>query len=291
MRCSGPRSRAGSGARGCRRRWPRVAWRSRGPGKRSQLLPALHAIQERIGWISQPALNYVSRRLAVPPAEAYGVATFYALFATKPRPPVAAHVCDDIACRLAGADGSARPARAGRPGAGDAGRRGRLVAQPVPGPVRPRAGGACSRSPANSRASPAPRRSMPRGSSPPRLDEAEDLRRPPPVPPGDRRGPLPAPGPDRRRRSDARSTTIEPMAATGPWRAIEIGADAVIAEVTASKLVGRGGAAFPTGRKWAAVAAQPAQPHYLVCNADESSPARSRIASCSRATRSRSSSR
>ncbi len=42
--------------------------------------------------------------------------------------------------------------------------------------------------------------------------------------------------------------------------------------MTASKLMGRGGAAFPTGRKWAAVAAQPAQPHYLVCNADESEP-------------------
>ncbi len=42
--------------------------------------------------------------------------------------------------------------------------------------------------------------------------------------------------------------------------------------MTASKLIGRGGAAFPTGRKWAAVAAQPAQPHYLVCNADESEP-------------------
>ena len=36
--------------------------------------------------------------------------------------------------------------------------------------------------------------------------------------------------------------------------------------------MGRGGAAFPTGRKWAAVAAQPAQPHYVVCNADESEP-------------------
>ena len=55
-------------------------------------------------------------------------------------------------------------------------------------------------------------------------------------------------------------------------RALEIGAEAVIAEVTASKLMGRGGAAFPTGRKWAAVASQPAQPHYLVCNADESEP-------------------
>ncbi len=36
--------------------------------------------------------------------------------------------------------------------------------------------------------------------------------------------------------------------------------------------MGRGGAAFPTGRKWAAVATQQAQPHYLVCNADESEP-------------------
>ena len=37
--------------------------------KRSQLLPALHAVQDRVGWISQPALNYISRRLAVAPAE------------------------------------------------------------------------------------------------------------------------------------------------------------------------------------------------------------------------------
>ena len=32
------------------------------------------------------------------------MATFYALFATTPRPPVVAHICDDIACRLAGAE-------------------------------------------------------------------------------------------------------------------------------------------------------------------------------------------
>src|SRR5262245_28645292 len=72
--------------------------------RRDLLIPALHAVQSRVGWISQPALNYVCRRLTVPPAEAYGVATFYALFATTARPPVVAHVCDDIACRLAGAE-------------------------------------------------------------------------------------------------------------------------------------------------------------------------------------------
>ena len=53
---------------------------------------------------ASPRLNYISRRLTVPPAEAYGVATFYALSRRTPRPPVVAHVCDDIACRLAGAE-------------------------------------------------------------------------------------------------------------------------------------------------------------------------------------------
>ena len=72
--------------------------------RRDLLIPALHAVQSRIGWTRQPALNYISRRLTVPPADAYGVATFYALFSTTPRPPTVAHVCDDIACRLAGAE-------------------------------------------------------------------------------------------------------------------------------------------------------------------------------------------
>src|SRR5215207_2096585 len=72
--------------------------------RRDLLLPALHALQDRVGQITQPGLNYVCRRLSVPPAEAYGVATFYALLTTKPRAPIAAHVCDDIACRLAGAE-------------------------------------------------------------------------------------------------------------------------------------------------------------------------------------------
>src|SRR5439155_410779 len=58
------------------------------------LLPALHAAQSRIGWISEGALNYICATLDVPPAEAYGVASFYALFSTTPRPPRVVHVCD-----------------------------------------------------------------------------------------------------------------------------------------------------------------------------------------------------
>jgi NADH-quinone oxidoreductase subunit F len=54
--------------------------------------------------------------------------------------------------------------------------------------------------------------------------------------------------------------------------AFELGPSGVIREVTESKLLGRGGAAFPTGRKWEAVARAPQRPHFLVCNADESEP-------------------
>jgi len=71
-------------------------------------------------------------------------------------------------------------------------------------------------------------------------------------------------------------TSLDDYRVNGGFQALErartIGPQQVIDEVTASGLVGRGGAAFPTGRKWAAVAQQPAQPHYLVCNADESEP-------------------
>ena len=46
----------------------------------------------------------------------------------------------------------------------------------------------------------------------------------------------------------------------------------IIAALKDSGLRGMGGAGFPTGRKWDMVAAQPATPRYVICNADESEP-------------------
>ena len=82
----------------------RVASDGTTDGQRHRLLPVLHAVQNRIGWISPGAINYVALRLDVAPAEVYGVASFYGMFALEPRPPVVAHVCDDIACLTRGAD-------------------------------------------------------------------------------------------------------------------------------------------------------------------------------------------
>jgi NADH-quinone oxidoreductase subunit F len=239
--------------------------------RRSQLLPALHAVQDRIGWISQPALNYISRRLAVPPAEAYGVATFYALYATKPRPPVVAHVCDDIACRLAGAERICEDLGRAVGPEDEAAQDGRI------GWLRSPCLGLCDLAPAamvttagdpSSIASAAP---VDAAGIVARLDGASLDR---PAPPIRQVGS----GSLRllRRIGVVDPTSLDDYRAHGGYRgltkALSLGAEAVIAEVTASKLMGRGGAAFPTGRKWAAVAGQSAQPHYLVCNADESEP-------------------
>src|SRR6185437_11036602 len=71
---------------------------------------------------------------------------------------------------------------------------------------------------------------------------------------------------------------IEDYVAAGGFSALRkaraMSPDDVIAELDASGLRGRGGAFFPTGRKWSFVPKpeQLAKPHYLVVNADESEP-------------------
>ncbi len=256
--------------------------------RRSELLPALHSLQDRIGWISQPALNYVCKRLAVAPAEAYGVATFYAMFSTRPRPPVVAHVCDDIACRLAGAETLCADLDRALGAAGEPARDGRVTW------LRSPCLGLCDRAPAalltvaGETAQSAAVAPVDAAGIVARLEAAGGSAEQPAGDPtaeafvGDqpREMALEIASPVLPRLL-ARVGVVDPASLDdyrthGGYKALalafEIGPVAVIAEVTASKLMGRGGAAFPTGRKWSAVAAQPAQPHYLVCNADESEP-------------------
>ena len=52
----------------------------------------------------------------------------------------------------------------------------------------------------------------------------------------------------------------------------EMTPETIIAEISASGLRGRGGAGFPTGRKWAACAKEKRTPKYLICNGDEGDP-------------------
>jgi NADH-quinone oxidoreductase subunit F len=249
---------------------------------RHMLLPALQALQSRVGWISEGGLGYVCDRLNVPPADAWGVATFYALLATSPRPKRVVHICDDIACKCRGADEMIaeleRSAHSASP-TSDGDRFSEWRRSPCLG--------LCDQAPAAyvTIAGEQPQEIQLGHVTGDRLSEMLTGSRDPTregSPPDVRRASRPGirqPLPQLRllrRVGRVDPTSLDAYRASRGFEALAkaraMGPDAVVAEITASRLMGRGGAAFPTGRKWEAVCKEPARPHYLICNADESEP-------------------
>ncbi|GAB2713859.1 NAD(P)H-dependent oxidoreductase subunit E [Streptomyces bullii] len=248
-------------------RWARGGREAR--DRRDLLLPGLHAINDRVGWISEGALDYLCRRLTVPPAEAYGVATFYAMFSVKPRPATVLQVCTDLACTAAGAAGLC------------AGIEARLGLGSGVSVERSPCLGLCERAPAALaiKAGDPVRTAV---SAPATVEEAVLAATAPDSAPEEPPAAMAVPQAPQgdlillRRVGIVDPSSLDDYRAHGGYaalrRAFELGPAGVIREVTDSGLAGRGGAAFPTGRKWQVTASQPDHPHYLVCNADESEP-------------------
>ncbi len=249
--------------------------------RRHLLLPALQALQRAAGWISEGGLTYVCARLTVPPAEAWGVATFYGLLATEQRPRRMLHVCDDIACRTRGSravvealEREVGPAChggcegvSGHDGSGPGGW--------LPSPCL----GLCDQAPAAllTVAGPRPFERLVGAVTP---VDAVALVKGRAVVPERSRPLLPQRGDPSLwllgRVGVVDPTDLAAYEASGGYRALRRalakGPEAVLREILASRLVGRGGAAFPALRKWEAVARQIEHPHYVICNADESEP-------------------
>ena len=275
-----PASTWDGGARGSRRdaHVSHVGGRDR-RARRHLLLPALQALQSRVGWISEGGLGYVCDRLNVPPADAWGVATFYALLATTPRPRRVVHVCDDIACKCAGADAViASLAATSGPDLHHAPHGSHVTVGDGAVWMRSPCLGMCDQAPAAlvTDAGEHPAERLLGGVTGGQLIGLVAGARPGPWA---ARPAIHQPATELRLlRNIGRidPASLAEYRSAGGYRALDralaMGPEAVIAEVTASKLLGRGGAAFPTGRKWEAVRTQPARPHYLVCNADESEP-------------------
>jgi NADH:ubiquinone oxidoreductase subunit E len=80
---------------------------------RTNLLPALHDVQETLGYLPGWALERVGKQLHVPASEVYGVATGYTEFRLEPPPAGLLQVCTGLSCRLAGADSLLREVREG----------------------------------------------------------------------------------------------------------------------------------------------------------------------------------
>jgi NADH-quinone oxidoreductase subunit F len=72
------------------------------PRERSAVLPALHAVQQALGWLPEPALAATAAHLRVPASEVYGVATHYPEFRLTPRGRHHVRVCTGVTCTLLG---------------------------------------------------------------------------------------------------------------------------------------------------------------------------------------------
>ncbi len=222
--------------------------------QRHLLLPALHAVQDAVGSISKGALGYVSERLMIPPAEAYGVATFYALFRTGRSGGRVVHLCDDFVCsgRGAGEIASALDEAGVRwepsPCLGQCDRApAALVHQPGDGyvSVAPADGSALGADPASDQPPPVIHQAR---------TELRLLRRVGVVDP----------------------TSLEDYTGSGGYdvlrSAIEMGPDEVIGHLESSRLRGRGGAAFPIGAKWRGLRQAAGGGKFVIANGDESEP-------------------
>jgi NADH-quinone oxidoreductase subunit F len=231
------------------------------PQGRTALLPALHAAQEIYGYIPEPVAAEIGRSLGVPLADVFGVIDFYTLFYRKPVGSTVIHVCNDPACALAGSD-AVMKLLARRMALVEGGQPQGETLTVEHSPCL----GLCEHAPAV----------ILQGQTvaPARPDSYEALIG----------GPKPHP------RSLVYSeinlltencgkgitTILQDYLAKdgylGLKKALGQPQETVIAEVKTAGLVGRGGAAFPTGLKWEGAFRAPGQPKYVVCNADEAEP-------------------
>jgi NADH-quinone oxidoreductase subunit F len=236
------------------------------PHGRSALLPALHAAQAIYGYLPEPVAAEIARALGVPLADVYGVIDFYAMFYKEPVGRTIVRVCSDPACALAGSDQILETfcQRAGisldQVSPDEAIHDGPYMVERAP------CLGLCEHAPAAlvgdrplGHVSPDQVAGILQGEGqPPRAVIAGDIRL------------LTV------NCGHDRPTSLAEYQASGGYtglrKALVGSPQAVIAEVKAAGLVGRGGAAFPTGLKLEGASQAHGSPKYVVCNADESEP-------------------
>ena len=221
------------------------------PLGRSGLLPALHAAQTVYGWLPEDVAAEIARSLSVPLADVHGVIEFYSLFANQPLGKKVIRVCTDQACALKDAKGILDHLcfhHGIQPGQTTAGQAVTVESSPCLG--------MCELAPAVWM--------MDNGRWTVGTGSTESTRPPSMVY-----------GPIRLLTENCGSETTS-LETYGNYpalaKALAMKPEEIVAEIKASGLVGRGGAAFPTGIKWEGAANAPGDQKYVICNADESEP-------------------
>ena len=229
---------------------------------RTQLIPALFDVQDALGGLPEQAVEQVGKALHVPLAEIHGVIEFYTMLYPHSTAETMVRVCTSPMCAMLGGE-RALQAAARELGVepGQATADGRFMLEESP------CLGLCDHAPA-ALIGETPVGPLPDGSAGRWLQspEAAGLG----VIAGEPRW-LTA-------RCDAiEPTDLDAFIARDGYAALKnaissMRPEDVIARIKESGLVGRGGAAFPTGLKWEYTAGAPGETHYVVCNADESEP-------------------
>jgi len=236
-------------AAGVRARWvPGVEGRAgKFPGP--SLIPALNAIQARLGWLPREELEELAREVRRPRYEIEGIVSFYPHFRTSPPPKVALHVCHDLSCWLRGGEDRIAEVKA---------KYGEDTDVEL---VEVSCLGRCDVAPAaDVNEHPAPVSDVDALVAAARADgvaEASAPRRTEPWP----NDPYPA-----GTGVGERYTSLRALLSG------ELSTADVVATLSEAGLRGMGGAGFPTGKKWELVAGTDDPVKYAICNADESEP-------------------
>jgi len=223
------------------------------PLGRSGLLPALHAAQKLYGWLSEESAAEIAKALKVPLADVHGVIEFYSLFYNKPTSRHTIRVCTDVACVLKSGDGVLSHLcdhHGLEPG---------MTTEDLSLTIEPSPClGLCEHAPT----------ALVDDEAETNIDLENDkyeLGRPPSNVYGSIRMLTANCG-------DGTASLEKYGEYAGFKKAQTVKPEDVVSEIKASGLVGRGGAAFPTGIKWEGAAKAEADQKYVICNADESEP-------------------
>lgn len=223
------------------------------PWGRSGLLPALHAAQKLHGWVSEETAAEIAKALRVPLADVHGVIEFYSLFYNKPTAKRVIRVCTDVACALKDADGVLN----------------HLCEHHglKPGQTKPDLSLTIEASPCLGLCEHAPV-ALVGNEAETNINLKENsyqLGHPPSLVDGSIRLLTAQCG-------NGTTALAKHGNYPGFTKAITMKPAEIVSEIKASGLVGRGGAAFPTGIKWEGAAKAEADQKYVICNADESEP-------------------
>jgi formate dehydrogenase beta subunit len=210
------------------------------------LIPALNAIQRRVGWLPREELVALSREVRRPLYEIGGLISFYPHFRTTPPKTVQLAVCHDLTCWLHGSDERIAQTKA---------RYGEDVEIEI---VEVSCLGRCDTAPAAA----VDERPVALADAPAAVEAAR----------GGEHGHAAALVREQPRPNDPYAAGEERYRVLRRALAGELQPEQIIAALKDSELRGMGGAGLPTGVKWETVASQPAGPKYTICNADESEP-------------------